>query len=416
MSVWLRTCALCVLLATGAVAEGEPSATEAPITLSANDLELAEILSMFARSRGLNIVAGESILGRISIELHDVPFEEGLRAVVAMAGYEITRKGDIYFVHRPSGPDPAGSIMNETRTFRLDYAKSPDLLPVIQALLSPLGRALSYPPLRALVVEDRPTVLERVATVVASLDTPPRQVVIEAQILEARLSHDMRFGIDWSLVFSHGDGAGNVTVEGFAGPSTSGEGFFLTWGEGDFTAALEALESVNELNTLAKPRILAVDGSDAEIIIGGQLGFPVVTTVENTVLQSVEFLDVGTQLTVTPTIAADGYVLMRIHPELSDGVVQNGLPSKTTTQVSSEVLIRDGHTLLIGGLIRERTETDRRGIPILNRIPIIGGLFGKTVQTVDRSELITLITPRIVRPGEHVAYEGNGLLKDTATD
>ena len=145
-------------------------------------------------------------------------------------------------------------------------------------------------------------------------------------------------------------------------------------------------------------------------MIGGQLGFSVVTTVDNTIIQSVEFLDTGAQLRITPTITGDGYVLMKIHPELSDGVIDEGLPSKNTSQVTTEVLIKDGHSLLIGGLIRERNESTRRGIPLLVRIPLLGALFGRTTHSTQRSELITLITPHILQPGEDSTYRGLGLV------
>jgi type IV pilus assembly protein PilQ len=355
------------------------------------------------------------VSGTVSIELHEVPFEEALRAVAAAAGLAVVRHDDLYFVRPSSTGDPADDIIREARTFRLDYARSDDVLAVVQNMISETGKVMSYPPLRALVVEDRPDVLERIAETIGSIDVPPRQVMIEAQILEARLSRDSRYGIDWSLIFSSGDGSGDVVVEGFASPAAAGtEGLFVTWGQGDFAGAIEALQNVEELRTLAAPRVLAVDGSQAEIIIGGQLGFSVVTTVENTVIQSVEFLDTGAQLRITPIITGDGHVLMRVNPELSDGVIEEGLPSKTTTQVTSDVLLKDGHTLLIGGLIREREEKTRSGIPILSRIPILGGLFGQTTTGVQRSEVIALITPRIVEPGESPPYDGIGLI-DTST-
>ncbi len=397
------------VLATGG--QATQSSVPDPVTLSARELDIKEILSMLSHSRNLNIVCEEDVAGYVSIELHEVPFHEALRAVVAMAGFEVIHKGNIYFVRRPTGVDPGATIAHEVRTFRLDYAEPSEIQPVLDQILSPLGKVMSYAPLRALVVEDRPDVLNRVETVIRTLDLPPRQVLIEARMIEARLSKDMRFGIDWSLVFSKGNGSGEIHSTGFASPAGVGsEGFFVSWAAGDFLARLEAMDGIEELTTLCAPRLLAVDGAAAEIIIGGQLGFSVVTTVENTVIQSVEFLDTGAQLRITPTITGDGYILMQIHPELSDGVIEEGLPSKTTAQVTTDVLVKDGHTLFIGGLIREREESARKGIPILMRIPVLGALFGRTTRSVQRSELVTLITPRIVQPGERVPYEGAGLL------
>jgi type II secretory pathway component GspD/PulD (secretin) len=386
--------------------EPDPIRAEpAPVTVSVQDIDITELLQMFSKSRGLNIVCGEDVSGRVSLELRDVPFDQALDSAVSMAGCQAVKRGDIYFVNRIAREDPNDGVLKEVRTFRLDYAPVTEIQTVVTQMLSRAGRVTNYPPLRSVVVEDRPDVLERVASVIAQLDRPPRQVLIEAKIIEARLARDMIYGIDWSLLFSSKDGSGSFSGEGFTTPAqVRKDGVFVTWGTADFQATLESIEGIDELNTLAAPRLLAVDGTEAEIIIGGELGFSVVTTLDNSVIQSVEFLDVGAQLRITPTIADDGYVLMKIHPELSDGVIDEGLPSKTTAEVTTNVLIKDGQTLFIGGLIRERSEQIRRGIPLLVRIPLLGMLFGKTSYSTSKSELITLITPRIVQPGESPQY------------
>ena len=382
------------------------------VTLSVENMDVKDVLAMLSGSRPLNLVCGSEVAGRVSIDLHDVPFEEALRAVVAMAGFEVTRRGNIHFVRLDPNSDPREALVREARTYRLDYAQPDALLPTVQGSLSPLGKAIAYAPLRTLVVEDRPDVLDLLDELIAELDVPPRQVLIEAQIIQAELSDDLSFGIDWSLLFSHGEGSGTIDVQGFGSTAESGgEGLFISWGEGDFAAALQSLEGIEETRTLAAPRLLAIDGAEAQIIIGDQLGFSVVTVVDNTIIQSVEFLDTGAQLSITPTIAGDGFVLMKIHPELSNGRLEQGLPSRTTSEVTTQVLIKDGHTLLIGGLIREREEKTRSGIPLLVRLPLLGNLFGRTTRSQQKSELVTLITPHILEPGQDLAYRGTGLVK-----
>jgi len=373
----------------------------APVSLSAHDTDIREILQMFSRSRGLNIVTSSDVKGRVSIDLNEIPFDEALRAVVGMAGFQVVRRGDIYFIGSPPDGDDVSSVLRDVRTYRLNYALTNEIAPVLEPMLSSVGKVTAYPPLRTLVVEDLPDVLARMDRVLENLDQAPRQVLIEARILEITLTNDLSYGIDWSLFFSSGAGAGTIDVAGFAAPPTSlGEGLFVSWGEGDFAARLEALEGVSSLRTLASPRLIAVDGVPAEIIVGDQLGFSVVTTVNQTVIQSVQFLDTGAQLRLTPTITADGWILMTIRPELSDGRIEQNLPSKSTAQVTTDALVRDGQTLFVGGLIRERNEEIRRGVPVLMRIPLLGRLFGRTVQTRRRAELVTLITPHIVQPGE----------------
>ncbi len=388
-----------------ATAEGAGLSEQQPVTLSVREMDIRELLAMLSKSRGLNIVSGDRVGGHVSIELNGVPFEKALSSVAAMVGCRAVKRDDIYYVHKMSDDQYGETVLNDVRTFRLDYAPAEDIQIVVNQLLSKTGRVTKYPPLRAVVVEDRPDVLDRVAKVIHDLDRRPRQVLIEAKIIEAKLSRDITFGIDWSVLFSPGDAGGEFKGEGFTTPTVvRRDGVFVAWAKGDFQATLETIEGIDELNTLAAPRLLAIDGTEAEIISGGQLGFSVITTVDNTVIQSVEFLDIGAQLRIIPTIAEDGYVLMKIHPELSDGVVDEGLPSKTTAEVTTDVLVKDGHTLFIGGLIRERTEQIRRGIPLLVRIPLLGALFGKTIHSTSKSELITLITPRIIHPGQEIKY------------
>lgn len=397
---------LMLLGALGApVAGADPGA--APVTLSIQQMRLREVLALLAESRNLNIVCSAEADALVSIELREVPFDEALEAVVAVAGCRVTQRGSIYFVERGDGEaEPPGG--REVRSFRLDHADPEKLQAVISQSLSPTGQVTPYPPLRALVVEDRPEELARVAELVRALDVPPRQVLIEARILEADLGREMRLGIDWSKVLTRGEGRGSAVAQGFAGSAGGpGEGLFLAWSydEGALTAALEAMEGIDELHTLSAPRLVATDGTEAEIIIGDQLGFYVVTTVENTVMQSVEFIDTGTLLRLTPRITSDGHVRVEVHPELSDGAVENGLPSKKTAEVTTDVLLRDGQTLFIGGLIRERDEFTRSGIPLLCRIPIVGALFGRTVRSVQRSELIATVTLRILEPDAQLLPE-----------
>jgi type II secretory pathway component GspD/PulD (secretin) len=384
---------------------GEPS----PVTLSVENVEITEVLNMLAGARGLNVVCEGDVSGKVSLDLHEVPFDEALRAAVGMAGYEVIRRGNIYFVRRSDG-DRDGQVFSDFRTFRLDFAKPADVKKVLDEMLTSGGKVVAYDALRSLVVQDRSDVLDKLGAVIASIDQAPRQVLIEAEIIEVDLNNDMQFGVDWSLIHK-GTAFGQVDLQGFAQPATGGgQGFFGRWEKDDVISFLETLEGVEDLNTLAAPKVLAIDGADASIIIGGQLGFSVVTTVDNTVIQSVEFLDTGAQLRITPTITSDSQVLMQIHPELSDGVIQNGLPSKSTTQVSSQVLIPDGQTLFIGGLIRTRDELVRKGVPVLVRLPVLGGLFGRTSHTVRKSEIVVLITPHIVPAGAYVPYSGAGLI------
>ncbi len=386
-----------------------PSSVEAPVSISITDVPLKTLVQMWSRERGVNIVCADDAGGTVSLELTSVPFDDALRAAAGIAGFEVIKRGTIYYL-RATGDDADGSSeLLDARSYRLNFANPAELEPVVTDMLSPWGSATSYHPMRAIVVEDIPWVLERIAGVVEALDQPPRQVLIDAKVLEARLADNSSIGIDWSAVFG-GDDEGVVGQSGFAG--STGETFFVSWDDVDVSAALDAVEGVDELRSLASPQLLVTDGQEARLIIGGQLGFRVRSTVESTVFESVEFLDVGTQLIVTPTITDHGWVQLAIHPEISDGQIQEGLPSKTTAEVTTTVLLRDGQTILIGGLMRDRDERTRRGIPLLRSLPLIGALFGRTTSSSTRNEIITLIRVRIVPLGSTPPIDAHALLDD----
>jgi Flp pilus assembly secretin CpaC len=244
-------------------------------------------------------------------------------------------------------------------------------------------------------------------------------VLIEAKILEIALGDSVSFGVDWEKTFEAGNYAGTMSTKSFALPeNTEGaQGFFLDVFKNNqkLKANLDALESRSDLNVLATPKILAVDGKSAEILIGGRLGYYVVTTTETSTLQNVEFLDTGTQLKITPHISKEGKILMEIHPEVSDGTIDAlGLPSTRTTEVTTSVLAEHGDTIFIGGLIRQAKEKNRKKIPLLGSIPLIGSFFGRTEDKEAKSEIIILITPYVVSPDEKMIYEAKKKIVERA--
>jgi type IV pilus assembly protein PilQ len=216
--------------------------------------------------------------------------------------------------------------------------------------------------------------------------------------MSVRLNDDTSLGIDWNDTFSgFFNSSGTVLTNGFARPAApAAKGFFFDVINSDFDLFLDALQSKTEVSFISSPRLLALDNKRANIIIGDKLGYFVTTATEATVLQSVEFLDTGTQLIITPHIIDDGSIIMDIHPEISDGSIIDGLPSKNTTEVTTSLMAPDGGTIFIGGLIRDRKEDIKERVPGLGAIPVIGALFGRTTNITVRNEIIVLITPHII--------------------
>jgi type II secretory pathway component GspD/PulD (secretin) len=165
---------------------------------------------------------------------------------------------------------------------------------------------------------------------------------------------------------------------------------------------LEALQKVADTNVLANTKVLALNKMRGELIIGGRLGYFGGTTVSDGISQqTVEFLEVGTQLRFRPFIGSDGFVRLEIHPQRSSGVVdtETGLPTEATSEVTTNVMVRDGETVVIGGLIESRDVQTVKRVPFLGYLPVIGWMFSTESTEVKRTEIIVLLTPKVLENG-----------------
>jgi type II secretory pathway component GspD/PulD (secretin) len=361
------------------------------------DADVRDLLDALASNHHLNIVYGPETRTRISIRLEKVSLEAAVDAIVRAGGLRAFRRDGILYVLPEADDD---GPRRDTRVFRLEYADPVQAEALVKGMLGPRGKLATYGFGRTLVVWDEPQRLDQLAEMVRSIDAMPRQVLIEARILEVNLDDETRFGVDWSDVLKQGELTTELSQSGFAAePGPGRDGFFATLRRADLRALLEALEIRTNVRTLANPKVLGLDNRPAEIIIGAKLGYPVTTSTNSATLQSIQFIEVGTQLDLVPHVVADGSVLLEVHPEVSDGEVVDGLPRETTTEATTTVLVREGETLFIGGLIREKVQKSRRGVPLLSRLPVLGWLFGKTVEVTERGEIVVLLTPQILPPG-----------------
>jgi type II secretory pathway component GspD/PulD (secretin) len=148
---------------------------------------------------------------------------------------------------------------------------------------------------------------------------------------------------------------------------------------------------------LSTPKLLALENQEASVIVGDRRGYAVTTTINQVTSESIEFLESGVILRVTPHVDSEGRVMMDIHPEVSTGVVDaNGIPSQTTTEVTTRLLVGSGQTVFIGGLIKQTRTESRKGVPLLGRIPGIGLLFSSREVTSTNTETVVIITPRVI--------------------
>lgn len=377
------------------------------ITLTAKGAPLAEVVEAIAEQHGLNLVAGDEVAGAITVSLRKVTLQEALRAVLLVNGYTWHQDGNILIVSDLSAESrtPNAQRGAMVRVFAFNFVAADDIDKVVQGLLSPVGKTFitasqstdKRKTREELVVQDLPEYLERIEQYIAQVDRPPRQVLVEAHILQVDLRDEFRHGVNLTALARVAGSDVTLRTLGLAAPAASPAMFFGIDGT-DLDSLIEAMRTMTDAKTLASPKVLVVNGQEAKLQVGGQLGYFMTTTTQTSSMQSVQFLDVGVVLSVTPVIADDGNVLMSVKPEVSKGRInaQTNLPEKDTTQTSTTLMLQSGQGMVIGGLIQETDQETLGKVPLLGDIPMAGWLFRRKVTEQRRQELIIAVVPRIV--------------------
>ena len=378
---------------------GHAQDTERRITLSMSETPLAEAMNMLSRQERVNILMSDDVDVAVSFNLYDVTVDDAIEAIANAAGYAVERRGGNYFViERDDAGRYATSNLTEVRTFKLQYADPAGIEAMLAPYLSEYGSLTVLPERMLLTIEDAPDFLTRFEGLIRDIDHEPTQVLIEAKILEISLNAEDSFGIDWSDLFSIGDADGVLGTQGLASAGSAGStGFFLTLTDPELELLFNALEARGRVRTLSTPKLLALENQEASVIIGDRRGFQVTTTINQVTSETIEFLESGVILRVTPHVDAQGNVRLDVHPEVSTGNVDgNGIPSQVTTEVTTQLLVPSGRTVFIGGLIKHTSTLSQNGVPVLRRVPGLRRLFSNEEATEINSETIVLITPHIV--------------------
>ena len=253
-----------------------------------------------------------------------------------------------------------------------------------------------------LVVEDLPEFLDRIDRVLQEVDVSPRQILVEAKILEIALNDNESFGIDWSKFFANnGASPSSFGTNGLAFGTSAlpSPGLFFNLVNRNVQAYLTALSTEGRVHTLSTPKLLALENQEASTKIGDNIGYRVTTTINNVTTESIQFLETGVILRFQSSVDERGRVVMKIHPEVSSGTVTNGIPSKNTTEVTTQLVAEDGQAILIGGLIKATSSLNHSGVPVLGDVPLFGRLFRNHQMQRRSSETVVLITPHILGPG-----------------
>ena len=264
----------------------------------------------------------------------------------------------------------------------------------------------------ALVILATPQDYRMVELALARLDVVPLQVLIEASIIEVSLKDDLNYGVEW--FFKNSIERGNVTEGratldlGSPGLSALSPSFSYTIVDNadQVRVALNVLEQESEVNVLSSPSLMVLDNQTAYINVGDEIPVPARQSISNInpdspTVNEIRFRQTGVTLTVTPRVNSSGLVTMEIKQEVSNAVGTTSseidAPTIQQRQVESTVAINSGETIVLGGLIQDTQTNAESGIPILHRIPVLGKLFGQTRDEVRRTELLVMITPRVIR-------------------
>ena len=396
-----------------------PSSTAAEpgqerITLDYRDADLANVLRSLSRTYNLNLVTSTDVKGKVTVSLTDVTIDGALDAILTANGLMHTRRGNIIYIN-PGAPE-AAAMANEP--IRLKYLKAADAQNLLRKILSPKGDIKVDEVSNTLVVIDFPGNIDRVQELVHKLDVPPQQVLIEAKIIDIT-SKDLRnMGVTWTADYKPAGDAKGLFDRGtraqeqlkatttLAGTSSSLSGGqfkldALTFKGLSITATLDALVRDDKAHLLATPSIAVINNQEARIVIGEKVPFKERQQTTTGTTETTKFIDVGTTLRVTPSINADGYITVRIHPEVSSvSALLDAGPRITTREADTTVRIKEGETIVIAGLIKQEDNRTKSGVPILGQLPILDYVFGSRSKDQTQTELAVFITPKIIRSRE----------------
>jgi type II secretory pathway component GspD/PulD (secretin) len=394
----LLACVLCAAMLTHG-ASRELAGIENPNVRRADynfrGVPIEEVFDMLSRAEKVNIILTKGVSGNVTLTLYNATLKEAIYGVAQAAGFWVEIRGGDYVIMGKEGSTDYPSTNTQIKTLKVQYSDTKQIADIATKYASRYGKITPLLGRRLIVVEDLPGYIDRIEKLVEQLDVQPKQVLIEAKILEVTLDESEQYGIDWKKVF----GSATIGTVGLAGGTAAAptQGFFFSLLNSKLEVFLNALASRGRVRTLATPKLLALENQEAKAVIGDSTGYKVTTTINLVTTESIQFLESGVILKVTPSVDQQGRIMLRVHPEVSSATLNLGVPSKKSTEVTTELIAEDGQSIFIGGLIKSGSNQQRNAVPVLGTVPGLGYLFGSTTQSVSASETIVVITPHVIR-------------------
>lgn len=370
------------------------------ISMNVEEADIRTVLRSISEFSGMNIVAGSEVKGPVTVLLHDVPWREALENILKMNDFVASEETGIIRVSTHKDFEQARKLENlTTAVYQIKYARADKLQAVVTKLLTERGKAQADVRANSLIISDIPQVIQAMDTIMRALDKPTAQVLIEARLVEVDVNTSQELGVNWSLgnlsnplANTRAGGSVDLGVTDPAGTFTFGR---LQNGV-DINARLSALQEERKAEILSQPSVLINDNEQATILSGKKIPINVLDQSGNLVTQ---FFDVAVKLTVAPHINPNNEVLMTLNPvvsELSGEATVTGGIIILTSEVNTTLLVKDGETVVIGGVIRSKDGRVERKVPLLHAIPLLGHLFSYSVKTLDKTELLVFVTPHVI--------------------
>jgi type IV pilus assembly protein PilQ len=413
-----------------------------PISMDFQEADVRDVIHLLAVKSGLNIIYGADVSGPITVHLDRVPYDQAFQTVLTLKSLVALPMGTkvIRVVSSQGLTQEQSQAATFTRVFRLNYANAEDVKRPIDAIRGAAGRkgvSSVDSKTNSLIITDTQEGLKEVEDLIPVLDKKPQQVDIESKIVEVSLDNQTDTGISWQYAATVRSPSPGRTTPSTAVGATEAEtsasaaglggtvggtvisplapvqggtgvtlnditqtGFSFVNRQGTYllSAQIAALASQGRVKILSTPHVVTTNNEEAKISVADRIPYQVTTVSNGVSQQNVQFIEAGVKLTVKPTVNADRRITLKVKPEVSNdvgGSTANLPPRVNTRNAETTVVLRDGETIAIGGLITENNQKSVVGVPVLMSIPILGYLFKQTSDRKRRVELIVFLTPKI---------------------
>lgn len=365
------------------------------ITFKVNDADVRAVLQYLASKGGMNVMLDDSVTGKISLDLKAVPTDEALSLVLKLRGLKAVRVGSTLLIASEATFDKKNFGNQETVAIRVNNAVATDLIDKIKDVVPTDTKIIADARTNSIILQGTDETIAKAKAMIRALDIPAPQVLIEVRMIELSPTANSNLSFFYNL-------NGGKTSSSYSSTGTTVTFDPLENLTGLFNAQLQALISKGEAQITAAPRILVQDNIQAQIRLVNQIPYITTTYVPSggTTIptQQVNFVNVGQTLSITPRIDSDGYVTMQLNPDITvqaPAVPGIQVPVVNDRNVQTTLRVKDGETVIIGGLFRKETSNSSSQIPILGDIPFLGTLFRQNSSTDNQSDIVIEVTPHI---------------------